>query len=246
MENSNLSSNFDFQTALIDGLQQLNLQDFINEQQILQLVNFKNLLQKWNRVYNLTAIKNEQQILTHHFLDCLAIIWQIQNLENSANSANSAKFSLQNILDVGSGAGFPGIILAICFPQKNIFLIDGVAKKCSFLRQVCIELKLQNTQIFHEKVPNFFENHNAKYANFFDLIISRAFADSEKFVELTKQGINKKKNDNSKGIFAAMKAKSEAFFSDTNNQQKFDFFQEIEFFIPILNQQRRTYFFNFK
>lgn len=229
------NSNFDFQTALIEGLQQLNLQDFINESQILQLVNFKNLLQKWNKVYNLTAIKNELQILTHHFLDCLAIISPLQNLENSA------KFSLQNILDVGSGAGFPGIILAICFPQKNIFLIDGVDKKCSFLRQVCIELNLQNTQIFHEKVPNFFENHKAKFSNFFDLIISRAFADSGKFVKLTKQGI--KANS---GIFAAMKAKTEAFFSDTNNQQKFNFFQEIEFSIPFLNQQRRIYFFNFK
>lgn len=226
------NSNFDFQMALIDGLQQLNLQDFINEQQILQLVNFKNLLQKWNKVYNLTAIKNEEQILTHHFLDCLAIISPLQNLENSA------KFSLQNILDVGSGAGFPGIILAICFPQKNIFLIDGVDKKCSFLRQVCIELNLQNTQIFHEKVPIFFENHNKKFANFFDLIISRAFADSAKFVELTKQGI--KANS---GIFAAMKAKPEAFFYQNQN---LDFSQEIEFSIPFLNQQRRIYFFNFK
>lgn len=232
------NSNFDFQTALIDGLQQLNLQDFINESQILQLVNFKNLLQKWNKVYNLTAIKNELQILTHHFLDCLAIISPLQNLENSA------KFSLQNILDVGSGAGFPGIILAICFSQKNIFLIDGVDKKCSFLRQVCIELNLQNTQIFHEKVPNFFENHKAKFSNFFDLIISRAFADSGKFVKLTKQGI--KANS---GIFAAMKAKPEAFFYQNHNQnqnQNLDFFQEIEFSIPFLNQQRRIYFFNFK
>ena len=88
------NSNFDFQTALIEGLQQLNLQDFINESQILQLVNFKNLLQKWNKVYNLTAIKNELQILTHHFLDCLAIISPLQNLENSAKLTGTSGFLL--------------------------------------------------------------------------------------------------------------------------------------------------------
>lgn len=228
--------NFDFQTALIDGLQQLNLQNFINEQQILQLVNFKNLLQKWNKVYNLTAIKNESQILTHHFLDCLAIISPLQNLETADKN-----FALQNVLDVGSGAGFPGIILAICFPQKNIFLIDAVDKKCSFLRQVCIELNLKNVQIFHEKVPNFFENKHKNFANFFDLIISRAFAETPKFVELTQNGI--KKNS---GILVAMKANPEDFFYDKNNQQKLNFFREIEFFIPNLNQPRRAYFFNFK
>ena len=93
-------------------------------------------------------------------------------------------------------------------------------------------------------MPNFFENHKAKFSNFFDLIISRAFADSGKFVKLTKQGI--KANS---GIFAAMKAKPEAFFYQNQNQnqnQNLDFFQEIEFSIPFLNQQRRIYFFNFK
>lgn len=122
------------------------------------------LLAKWNRVYNLTAIRDEHRMMTHHLLDSLVLM---PHLEKVATLA-----------DVGSGAGVPGIPLAIVRPQMHVTLIESSQKKASFLQQARIELKLENVSIHSVRVEDFMP------PRLFDAAISRAFADLAKFVAL--------------------------------------------------------------
>ena len=136
-------------------------------------------LKKWNRVYNLTAINEDSEIIVKHFLDSLSVNQYIQNSGR--------------ILDVGTGAGFPGLILALFNPEKSFVLVDGVSKKISFLQEMIGKLNLKNVIAVHTKV----EKYNV--AEQFDIIISRAFADIKKMTKLTSHLI---KNG---GKFIAMK-----------------------------------------
>ena len=122
-------------------------------------------LKKWNRVYNLTAIDEDSEIIVKHFLDSLSVNQYIQNSGR--------------ILDVGTGAGFPGLILALFNPEKSFVLVDGVSKKISFLQEMIGKLNLKNVIAVHTKV----EQYNV--AEQFDIIISRAFADIKKMTKLT-------------------------------------------------------------
>ncbi len=122
-------------------------------------------LKKWNRVYNLTAIDEDSEIIVKHFLDSLSVNRYIQNSGR--------------ILDVGTGAGFPGLILALFNPEKSFVLVDGVSKKISFLQEMIGKLNLKNVIAVHTKV----EQYNV--AEQFDIIISRAFADIKKMTKLT-------------------------------------------------------------
>lgn len=122
-------------------------------------------LKKWNRVYNLTAINEDSEIIVKHFLDSLSVNQYIQNSGR--------------ILDVGTGAGFPGLILALFNPEKSFVLVDGVSKKISFLQEMIGKLNLKNVIAVHTKV----EQYNV--AEQFDIIISRAFADIKKMTKLT-------------------------------------------------------------
>ena len=122
-------------------------------------------LKKWNKVYNLTAINEDSEIIVKHFLDSLSVNQYIQNSER--------------ILDVGTGAGFPGLILALFNPEKSFVLVDGVSKKISFLQEMIGKLNLKNVIAVHTKV----EQYNV--AEQFDIIISRAFADIKKMTKLT-------------------------------------------------------------
>lgn len=136
-------------------------------------------LKKWNKVYNLTAIDEDSEIIVKHFLDSLSVNQYIQNSER--------------ILDVGTGAGFPGLILALFNPKKSFVLVDGVSKKISFLQEMIGKLNLKNTIVVHTKVEQY------KVVEQFDMIISRAFADIKKMIKLTNHLI---KDD---GRFIAMK-----------------------------------------
>ena len=136
-------------------------------------------LKKWNKVYNLTAIDKDSEIIVKHFLDSLSVNQYIQNSER--------------ILDVGTGAGFPGLILALFNPKKSFVLVDGVSKKISFLQEMIGKLNLKNTMVVHTKVEQY------KVVEQFDMIISRAFADIKKMIKLTNHLI---KDD---GRFIAMK-----------------------------------------
>ena len=122
-------------------------------------------LKKWNRVYNLTAIDEDSEIIVKHFLDSLSVNQYIQNS--------------RRILDVGTGAGFPGLVLALFNPEKSFVLVDGVSKKISFLQEMIGKLNLKNVIAIHTKV----EQYNV--AEQFDIIISRAFADIKKMTKLT-------------------------------------------------------------
>ena len=122
-------------------------------------------LKKWNKVYNLTAINEDSEIIVKHFLDSLSVNQYIQNSGR--------------ILDVGTGAGFPGLILALFNPEKSFVLVDGVSKKISFLQEMIGKLNLKNVIAVHTKI----EQYNV--AEQFDIIISRAFADIKKMTKLT-------------------------------------------------------------
>lgn len=130
-----------------------------------RLLTYLALLDKWNRVYNLTAVRETERMVSHHLLDSLAIVPYVETA---------------SVLDVGSGGGLPGIPLAIARPDLQVTLIDSVAKKTAFLLQAKAELGLENVTVVTGRV----EAHQD--ANGFDTIISRAFSDLKEFVTLTR------------------------------------------------------------
>ena len=164
-------------SLIVEGLNELGYQnDFLL---IEKLEIYLATLKKWNKVYNLTAINEDSEIITKHFFDSLSVNGFIQNS--------------QRILDVGTGAGFPGLILALFNPDKSFVLVDGVSKKISFLQEMIGKLNLKNVMAVHIKVEEY------KVTEQFDIIISRAFAEIKKMIKLTKHLI--KVN----GKFIAMK-----------------------------------------
>ena len=113
------------------------------------LLDYLALLQKWNQVYNLTAVRDLQAMLSQHLLDCLAVVAPLR--ERLASLATPAPIRL---LDVGSGAGLPGLVLAICLPQLQVDCVDTVAKKSSFIQQAALSLGLANLRGLHARVES--------------------------------------------------------------------------------------------
>ena len=130
-----------------------------------RLLAYLALLDKWNRVYNLTAVRDAGRMVSHHLLDSLAAV---------------PFFVDETVLDVGSGGGLPGVPLAIARPQLRVTLIDSIAKKTAFLLQVKAELGLANLTVVTSRVEDFRPDTG------FDVIISRAFSDLREFVTLTR------------------------------------------------------------
>ena len=150
-------------SLIVEGLNELGYEnDFLL---IEKLEIYLATLKKWNKVYNLTAINEDSEIITKHFFDSLSVNGFIQNS--------------QRILDVGTGAGFPGLILALFNPDKSFVLVDGVSKKISFLQEMIGKLNLKNVMAVHIKVEEY------KVTEQFDIIISRAFAEIKKMIKLT-------------------------------------------------------------
>src|SRR5574344_2158010 len=119
----------DLRPGLLQGVQALGLQ--LSEVQVQRLLQFMELLHKWNKVYNLTALRNPQEMLTHHMLDSLAAVPPLQRHLASLPAGQPLRQ-----LDVGSGGGLPGVVFAICCPQLQIDCVDTVAKKAAFIQQV--------------------------------------------------------------------------------------------------------------
>jgi 16S rRNA (guanine527-N7)-methyltransferase len=140
-----------------------------------QLLAFLALLSKWNRTYNLTAIRDPEAMVTQHLLDSLAVLPNIQQLVLATRRLNSDQSF--RLADVGSGAGLPGVPLALACPLWNVCLIETVDKKSAFQRQVKAELKLNNVTVMNTRVEQV-------AAASFDAVISRAFADLVDFVNL--------------------------------------------------------------
>ncbi len=141
------------------GLSQLGL-DLDNEK-IEQLIQYLLLLDKWNKAYNLSGIKEVQRMVAYHLLDSLAIVPYIDG---------------NIILDVGTGAGLPGVPLAICFPEKRFLLLDSNGKKTRFLFQVKMELGLDNVEVFHNRLETFQSQEQI------DIVLCRAYATLSKVV----------------------------------------------------------------
>lgn len=162
---------------LESGMQKLGLENI--PQVISKLLIYKELLIKWNKSFNLTSVKNTE-VVTHHFLDSLAIIPFIKS------------FSL---LDVGTGAGLPGIVIAIVNPDIKVSLIDKVGKKIAFIKRVVAELEIKNIDTYHDRVELL--TSEEKY----DGIISRAFSNMDDFIKSTKHLIK------NQGVWYGMKSK---------------------------------------
>ena len=136
------------------------------EDLVLRLLHLQRLLEKWNRVYNLSAIVAPQQVIGRHFLESLAVVAHLQGAR---------------ILDVGTGAGFPGLPLALACPEKRFVLLDSGAKKTRFVRQSVIELGIGNVDVVHGRVEDFRADAG------FDTIVTRAFSSLETIWAMTRR-----------------------------------------------------------
>ena len=173
------------QEQLGDGVEALGLT--LTQVQLSQLVTYLALLDKWNRVYNLTAVRETERMVSHHLLDSLAIVPYLQ-IETAVPHPNplpkgegaNAGLRPPTAIDVGSGGGLPGIPLAIARPDLQITLIDSVAKKTAFLLQAKAELGLENVSVVTGRVETLQDDKG------FDTITSRAFSDLKEFVTLTR------------------------------------------------------------
>ena len=171
------------ETTLRTGLKQLQLE--LNDTQIGQLLAYQALISKWSKVYNLTAVRDPAEMMTHHLLDSLAVIAPLQ------------RHMVQgSLLDVGSGAGLPGAVIAICCPAIKVTCVDTVAKKATFIKQVALELKLPNLAGLHARVENITQP--------FDVICSRAFASLPDFTQWSTEALAPA------GVWMAMKGKHPA------------------------------------
>jgi 16S rRNA (guanine527-N7)-methyltransferase len=148
--------------VLASGIAEMGLGVSVEAQQ--KLLQYLSLLHKWNKVYNLTAVRDPLEMVTLHLLDSLSVLPHIKS---------------NNLLDVGSGGGLPGIVLAICLPNLQVTTIDTVQKKAIFMRQVKGELGLSNLTVVHARVETY------QPAEKFEAIISRAFSDIALFIKLT-------------------------------------------------------------
>jgi len=166
-----MTANLAVQAKLEAGLAEMRLP--LSADQIAQLLAYVQLISKWNRVHNLTAVRDPLQMVTLHLLDSLSVLTYVQ--------ASGA----QSLLDVGAGAGLPSIPLAICMPQLQVSAIDAVQKKASFMRQVKGELGLTNFHVESGRVEAL-SLHQASSRSGFDLIISRAFSEISLFIKLTR------------------------------------------------------------
>jgi len=161
-----------------------------------QLAKYMGLLSHWNATYNLTALRSAPDMLSHHLADCLAVLRPLMAHQDAVTAAAAGRGDAAvpiKLLDVGSGGGLPGVVLAICCPGLQVSCVDTVGKKAAFIRQVAAELRLPHLRGEHARV----EQLPGRY----DLITSRAFASLDDFVRLTRQQLAPG------GVWMAMKGK---------------------------------------
>lgn len=159
--------------------------------QVTALLAYLDLIQKWTKVYNLTAVRDPDEMLTHHLLDSLAALAPLDRQLQILRAANPQ--APVRLLDVGSGAGLPGIVIAICRPDITVHCVDTVAKKAAFIQQVAVSLKLPNLRGIHARVESLTEPY--------DVVSSRAFASLIDFTTWSAAALAEQ------GIWMAMKGK---------------------------------------
>ena len=173
------------EAALRTGLRALGLT--LTDAQVGQLLDYLDLIGKWNRVYNLTAVRDPQEMLTHHLLDSLAVVGPLRR----QTGGHAVK-----LLDVGSGAGLPGVVMAICCPEVDVHCVDTVAKKAAFIQQVAATLRLPNLRGVHARVESL--------AGPYDVVSARAFASLPDLVNWSARALGEG------GVWLAMKGKHPA------------------------------------
>ncbi len=180
------------ESRLRQGLAALPLK--LADAQINRLLAYLALIEKWTKVYNLTAVRDPAEMLTHHLLDSLAVVLPLRRqLAQLALAAGADVGQPLRLLDVGSGAGLPGVVLAICCPDLQVDCVDTVGKKAAFIQQVALALKLPNLRGVHARV----EQLTDKY----QVISSRAFASLLDFTNWSRQALAEQ------GVWMAMKGK---------------------------------------
>ena len=176
----------EMEETLRTGLRALALD--LSDTQIHQLLDYRDLIGKWTKVYNLTAVRDPAEMLTHHLLDSLAAIAPLKRHLQQAGLEQGS-----TLLDVGSGAGLPGVVIAMCFPAVAVTCVDTVAKKAAFIKQTALALKLPNLAGLHARVESIDEP--------FDVICARAFASLHDFTQWSDSALA------AKGVWMAMKGK---------------------------------------
>ncbi|MBE6024285.1 MAG: 16S rRNA (guanine(527)-N(7))-methyltransferase RsmG [Cellulosilyticum sp.] len=154
---------------LIDGAKQLGID--LSDRQVEQFMRYKELLQEWNEKMNLTAITEDREVMTKHFLDCMTI--------NKALDMKKQK----TVIDIGTGAGFPGLVIKIAFPHLEVTLVDALKKRLNFLDVVISELGLTGIKCIHSRAEDL--GKNKAYREGFDICASRAVANLAVLSEYT-------------------------------------------------------------
>ena len=160
----------------------------LNDAQVAALLDYIALIQKWTKVYNLTAVREPRDMLTHHVLDSLAVVRPLRQQLAALGLGAAVR-----VLDVGAGAGLPGVVLAICCPEMVVHCVDTVAKKAAFVQQVAVSLKLANLRGIHARVESLTEPY--------DVVCSRAFASLADFTQWSVAALAPA------GVWMAMKGK---------------------------------------
>lgn len=209
----------DLRATLQAGLQSLRLG--LDARQVDLLLDYLGLLQKWNKVYNLTAVRDPSEMMTHHLLDSLAAIGPL--LKQTQGRA-------LRLLDVGSGGGLPGVVIAIACPQISVTCVDTVAKKAAFIQQAASTLKLPNLRGLHARV----ESLNALSGPGYDVACSRAFASLVDFTRWSRDALN------TDGVWMAMKGKHPGDELDTLAAEggAVDVFHVEQLQVPSLDAER--------
>ena len=179
----------DLQTGLADlGLD-------LDETRRAQLLAYLDLIAKWTRVYNLTAVRDAHEMLTHHLLDSLAVVLPLRRAlaEMATLPEGLGACASFRLLDVGAGAGLPGVVIAITCPEVMVTCVDTVAKKAAFVQQVAASLTLPNLKGLHARVETLTEPY--------DVVCSRAFASLKDFTRWSRTALAPH------GIWLAMKGK---------------------------------------
>lgn len=176
------------EAGLRAGVASLGLE--LTEAQVQTLLAYQDWVAKWNRVYNLTALRDPQEMLTHHLLDSLAVV---QPLRRHLAQHLAQRDAQPRLLDVGSGAGLPGVVLAITCPELDVSCVDTVAKKALFIQQVAAALRLPNLHGVHARVETLTQP--------FDVVTSRAFASLVDFTQWSAGALAEQ------GVWMAMKGK---------------------------------------
>lgn len=183
------------ETALREGLAALGLA--LPDAAVRQLLDYMAALERWNRVYNLTAVRAPAEMLTHHLLDSLVVVAPLRRHLGlppvPAQAPEGLSAAPVRVLDVGSGGGLPGVVLAIACPDLQVTCVDAVAKKAAFVGQVAASLRLPHLRGVHARVESL--------AGPFDLICSRAFASLADFATWSRAALAPH------GVWMAMKGR---------------------------------------